>query len=181
MVPRPDSLGLKNICESKSTPPLSADYTNIKMKAIKYGLCNKTVTDVSTINNMEPMDALLFSTIFHRQLHFGYNERNIEPFAPENDILVACDTLGKDGDAKSYCDALKNKCNIQTGCMDMAIVPSKAAVEKIVQALNKIYGMYVMYMYVYVYVCVCLCMCCVCVCVCVCVCIKVYFYNFILL
>jgi len=139
MIPRPDGLGNKyQICSYTSMGAPLNDGSIVE-KAQKYGLCE---LNASSINSMVPNDALEMSTIFHRQLRFVQNGQFIDPFVPDDDILAACEILKSQGSgAATYCDELKNKCNPETGaCIEIMITPTQAALDEVIPALNKIYG-----------------------------------------
>lgn len=140
MIPRPDGLGLVyHLCSDPS----------FFDKATTYGLCDETVTDPRIINAMDPVDALQFANAFHRQLVFRSatdstaSTASIEPFAPDNDILAACETLDASAmleATRNYCEAVKGRCNNDGACIEIGIVPTSAAVDELVPALNDIYG-----------------------------------------
>ncbi len=169
MIPRPDGLGDKyQICSSdqrlstSTGAPLNDE--SIADKARKYGLCgNINISElnensngnvhshsIGDINSMEPDDALEFSTIFHRQLEFVQDGEFIDPYVPDEDILAACEALGANGAATAtatatatttYCDQVKNKCNLESGaCIEMEIIPTQAVLDELIPALNELYG-----------------------------------------
>ena len=161
IIPRPDGLGTKyNLCpfsaedDNTSTgapPPPPLVESELSDKVQQYGLCDELVTDPLILNSMDTMDALLIVNAFHRQLRFRVVNREsgepyLDPWAPDNDILDACDYLSSNNDgedyaaAESYCSSVANRCNGEGVCIEIGIIPSLEAIDVIVPALNEIYG-----------------------------------------
>jgi len=135
IIPRPDGLGtVYNICNGRV--PVKEGIID---KANQYGLCDNDI-NVAAINHIDPNYGLLFVNIFHRQLHFVADGQNIQPFAPDSDILDACELREGDETLNSYCQAVKNQCNSFGECTEMMVVPSEMQVRQIVPALNELYG-----------------------------------------
>ncbi len=139
MSPRPDGLGIPlGICDF-------SDGHLIAHMAKLYGLCNDPVTDQvdpNIINSMEPLYALEFSTIFHRQLHFDVDTFLNTPWmVPDEDILSVCDLLGDAmrGDTKSFCKDIEERCDDQGNCNKRLYYPTREAAIDIVASLNDLY------------------------------------------
>ena len=134
IIPRPDGLGLEyGMCQVTNS---------LFTKAEQYGLCDRTA-DPDIINSIDPDVALEFTAVFHQNLMFVANGNEISPWVPDEDILLACDTLV--GDSKvateSYCTNVRGRCDEKTGvCLEITFIPSEEEVEILVPALNKIYG-----------------------------------------
>lgn len=160
MIPRPDGLGAKyNLCPSSeddntstgAPPPPPLVEPELSDKAQQYGLCDEIVTDPSIINSMDTTDALQIANALHRQLKFRVVNHNseqpyLDPWAPDNDILDACEYLSSNNGsedyaaAESYCVDVANRCNDEGICIEIGINPSLEALDAIVPALNEIYG-----------------------------------------
>jgi len=111
----------------------------------KYGLCKEVLdsVDVQMVNNMKPADALDITYALHEHLCFESQDTSgswsIVPWGPEDDIHEVCSTT-IDAGAASYCDEISRAFNCKGSCIEMAIVPSAAAIKVIVPGLNKLYG-----------------------------------------
>jgi len=138
MIPRPDGLGIiHKICPEDE--PLATHLVNVSSKASEYGLCNETVFNTS-INSMDPVYALQFANIFHRQLVFTIKENRISPWVTNSDILQVCETFDVSDNIKAHCEEIKSLCNDKGECIEMGIIPNKQSVEELVPALNEMYG-----------------------------------------
>jgi len=162
MIPRPDGLGIKHkICPNWPQDPEDDEYydpllelemgrlseedgplanTLLRFKASEYGLCNETVLNTSIINSMDPVYALQFANIFHRQLVFTIKENRISPWVTNSDILQVCETFDVSDNIKAHCEEIKSLCNDKGECIEMGIIPNKQSVEELVPALNEMYG-----------------------------------------
>ena len=141
MIPRPDGIAKKiQICAD--FPPLKD--VKIKQKAQEYGLCGENISNPAIVNSMDPTDALAFSTIFHRHLRFVANGNIIEPWVPDEDILLACKHLESENDiktSKSFCEKVAGRYDPTIVSVDtMFILPTNEAVNELVPALNDVYG-----------------------------------------
>jgi hypothetical protein len=144
MIPRPDGLGLVyGIC-GDSDPTTDAIDPDLISKSALYGLCDEVVTNVATINSMDPADALRLAHFFHQQLVFVMDESSgrLQPWAPDVDILAACESssLAAIAAAESYCAAVQDRCNDNGECVEIGIEPSEEAVAVLAPALNELYG-----------------------------------------
>ena len=164
MIPRPDGLGITHdICPDWPQDPEDDEYydpllelemgrlseedgplanTLLRFKASEYGLCNETVFNTSIINSMDPVYALQFANIFHRQLVFTIKENRISPLVPNSDILDVCETFDVSDNIKAYCEEIKSLCNDkgELECIEVGIIPNNQSVEDLVPALNEMYG-----------------------------------------
>lgn len=149
IIPRPDGLGLiyYPLCVSSEEEGQSFPYflvdggeqDHIYEQAQQYGLCDEVVTDVININSIPPEIALNFTNIFHRNLEFTVDENgsDVVPFAPPDDVLLACDSLiNPSTEVQEYCADLQEV--VDTG-IEIALVPSKRVSEALVTALNALY------------------------------------------
>jgi hypothetical protein len=132
IVPRPDTTGLDfDLCDGEDVQLASLFET--------YGLCEE-YGDPDIINDIPPADALSITNALHQRLRFEVDEDGmISPWAPESDILDACELTDASA-ALEYCEQLESRCNDSGDCDDIAYIPSAAAVEALVPALNELYG-----------------------------------------
>jgi len=138
MIPRPEGwMRKKWLCDGNG-----ADLAAL---VNKYGMCAGVVS-ASVINDMLPADALEIAHALHQHLRFeslctaGQKQCRISPFAPDEDILAACTSLGSTNTASSYCTGVKNRCDSNGVCTEIALFPSKAAADALSQELNTLYG-----------------------------------------
>ena len=129
IVPRPDGMGLQfELCEDESLGALFSDH----------GLCDE-FADPDVINQIAPADALAITNALHQRLRFSVSdEGRITPYAPEDDIIAACE-LTDDSAALDFCELLESRCTI-LGCDDIGYMPGPEAVAALVPALNLLYG-----------------------------------------
>lgn len=128
IIPRPDAMGIEyDLCAGTSEELFK-----------QGGLCEEAA-DPDVINNLEPKDALDITRALHELLVFERSGDSIKPFAPPDDVIAACD-LTSNAAAKSYCQELQGQCDENGICNEMLMVPSSDAIEAIVPALNKLYG-----------------------------------------
>lgn len=139
VIPRMDAFGVANkygMCTGE---------TELSSLFKKYGLCKEVLgsADIQVLNNMEPAEALNITHALHKRLCFESQNTagswSIVPWAPDDDIHEVCNK-NIDAGAASYCDEIMKRFNCNGTCIDMAMVPSAAAINVIVPGLNKLYG-----------------------------------------
>ena len=171
IVPRPDDYGVKyGFCDdgdtiddrnNSSSSSASSSRTSggdqlqqyyYKELFQNYTMCNDRDggADPDVINNMKLSDALLITNLLHRHLQFqmvnyGDDSWSIEPYAYEDDILLACDVLELEGgtaydQVEGYCDDVRNRCTNDGACSDIGIIPSKENLDIVVPTINALYG-----------------------------------------
>jgi hypothetical protein len=135
VIPRPDGTGLLfDICDGGDAD-LASLFTT-------YDLCVEVVTDPAVVNSMDPADALRITHALHGHLRFqgveSFGQWNISPWAPDVDLIDACDLI-QGSAAATHCSLLTESDELGE-CLDMAPQLSEDAVMELAAALNQLYG-----------------------------------------
>lgn len=150
IVPRPDGVAsMYGICDD---PDGESGGLDAIAKA-HTGLCDHNNYDADLMNAMDPTDALLLATAFHRQLVFAWPEEpGFKPTTYDDDVVLACTALkSPHSDTLSFCDdtaagkctngsCCNYDCDEQGRCIGMCGTPAKWVMEDLAVAMNEIYG-----------------------------------------
>ncbi len=136
IIPRPDgALELSDICQELSHP----NHELVTSKSLCEFASNST--QVQTINNLEPSEALTITQILHEKLVFVYDEQttSILPFPIPADILDACDLRSFEDEAEleTLCEAEADR--VSSG-QEIGIIYSGEGAKQLVRRLNELYG-----------------------------------------
>ncbi len=137
MIPRPDTMGIETgICDG--------DDADLDALFRDNGLCEE-VADPDVVNSMTPADALAISHELHQRLEFeavsyGDDTWGISPWAPDSDLLDACDgPLADDAAVADMCGDLAD--SMGSGqCLEMAVIYDEAEATAFAAGLNLVYG-----------------------------------------
>jgi hypothetical protein len=137
IIPRPDGMGL-------STGICDGDDIELAAAFERSGLCDE-VADPEVINDLNHTDALVITHALHEQLVFtavddGDGSAHIDPWAPDEDMLAACDgPLADETAVDEACDLLAGRSE-DGNCTDIGVIYSLEQATLFAAGLNHVYG-----------------------------------------